>query len=130
MPCRTRSGARYAARPPTETLDHGMPGCGLSAIACADQTHAGMSGPDAVRGHRFACAVRAIDGLVRIAQRLRPCDRQRGQRDVARADSHTAARLAESRHISSPIPGGGVRVAQAARGEGFTNTTKTEEVSK
>ena len=44
--------------------------------------------------------------------------------------AHAAARLAATRHTSHPILDGGIRVAQAARGQGFTNTTKTEEVSK
>jgi hypothetical protein len=35
-----------------------------------------------------------------------------------------------SRHTSHPDLGGGADAAQAARGEGSTNTTKTEEVSK
>jgi hypothetical protein len=47
--------------------------------------------------------------------------------DPSELDRH----IAEMHHdISCPILGGGVRVAQAARGEGFTHTTKTEEVSK
>jgi hypothetical protein len=35
-----------------------------------------------------------------------------------------------SRHTRHPDLGGGADVAEAAGGEGFTNTTKTEEVSK
>jgi hypothetical protein len=35
-----------------------------------------------------------------------------------------------SRHTSHPDLGGGADVAQAARGEGYINTTRTEEVSK
>jgi hypothetical protein len=42
-------------------------------------------------------------------------------------DRHIAAMYHD---VSNPILGGGIRVAQAARGEVFTNTTKTEEVSK
>ena len=38
--------------------------------------------------------------------------------------------LAASRHTSDPYSGGGARVADATREEGFTNTTITQEVSK
>jgi hypothetical protein len=131
MPRRPHDGARDASRPTTDRRS-------ITVCQAADCPRSralirltrGCLDRDAVRGHRSACAGHEIDGLVRIAQRLRPCDRQRGQRDGARADSHTAARLDESRPFSSPIMGGGVSVARAARGEGFTNTTQTEEVSK
>ena len=131
MPRRTRNGARYAERPTADRRP-------IAVCQAADSPRSralirltqGCLDRDAVRAHRFASAARAIDGHVRIAQKLRARDRQRAQRDGARTDSHTAARLPASRHISSPILGDGVRVAQAAWREGFTNTTKTEEVSK
>ena len=131
MPRHTGRDARYISCPTTDRRS--ITGCrarDCTRSRALIRLTQGCLDRDAVRAHRSASAARAIDGHVRIAQRLRPRDRQRGQRHRARTDSHTAARLAASRHVSSPILGGGLRIAQAARGEGFTNTTTTEEVSK
>jgi arsenite methyltransferase len=58
---------------------------------------------------------------------------ERAQRTSHKYGAHSVSLLAlkpvpASRHISNPNPGGGARVAQAAREEGPTNTTTTQEV--
>ena len=60
---------------------------------------------------------------------------ERAQRTSDEYGAHSVSLLAAkpvraSRHTSHPDLGGGADAAQAARGEGSTNTTRTEEVSK
>jgi hypothetical protein len=60
---------------------------------------------------------------------------ERAQRTIEKCGAHSVSLLAlkpvrASRHTSRPDLGGGTDVAQAAREEGSTNTTKTQEVSK
>ena len=60
---------------------------------------------------------------------------ERAQRTSNKYGAHSVSLIAlkplrASRHTSHPDLGGGADVAYAARGEGSTNTTRTEEVSK
>ena len=60
---------------------------------------------------------------------------ERAQRTSRKYGAHSISLLAlkpvpASRHTSHPNPGGGAHVAQAAREEGPTNTTTTQEVTK